>query len=29
MLTATLQIVGDEDIYGEQTIVEPGNGTQR
>jgi hypothetical protein len=24
--TAVLQIVGDEDIYGEQVIVEPGNG---
>jgi hypothetical protein len=24
--TAILQIVGDEDIYGEQTIVEPGEG---
>jgi hypothetical protein len=24
--TAVLQIVGDEDIYGEQTIVEPGAG---
>jgi hypothetical protein len=24
--TAILQIVGDEDIYGEQTIVEPDNG---
>ena len=24
---ATLQIVGDEDIYGEQTIAEPGVGT--
>ncbi|MFI5133633.1 MAG: hypothetical protein ACHQEB_04815 [Chitinophagales bacterium] len=24
--TAVLQIIGDEDIYGEQTIVEPGEG---
>lgn len=26
--SAILQIVGDEDIYGEQTIVEPGEGDQ-
>jgi hypothetical protein len=26
--TATLQIVGDEDIYGEQTIVEPDGGEE-
>ncbi|MFN0158998.1 MAG: hypothetical protein ACKVRP_13115 [Bacteroidota bacterium] len=24
--TAVIQIIGDEDIYGEQTIVEPGDG---
>jgi hypothetical protein len=27
--SATIQIVGDEDIYGEQTIVEPGEGNDR
>lgn len=26
--TAILQIIGDEDIYGEQTIVEPGEGEE-